>query len=861
MLRSSRTGPTKIGSLTRASAVIVGALVALFGVVAGPLLGVFATSSASAATTGSGYTAITPYRALGTSAAGTAVVAGTPATVQITSATAGEVPAGATAAVLNVTASAPTSAGYLELYPGTTAPATATSNVNFTAGETVANLVTVPLSATGGISVANFAGTTAVDVDVEGFYSAAGAGLYNPVSPVRVAGTAAAGTPVAANTAVPVTVTGGTIPTSATAVVVNLTAAGGTSASYLSAYAAGATPATTSSLNFTAGETVANRDVVNVGTGGAIDVYNFAGSVNVDVDVDGYYGATGGAFVPLAAPVRVTDTRAGTALNGTSIASGGTETFNLATTASTIPATASAVAANFTVVPGTAPGYITVFPTGVTTPPTASDVNWPASSGAVANFTQADTAGTTAGSAQVYNLNSGSPIDVVIDAFGYFTGITSGVAVTATPATITSNGTATSLVNAVVTNTGLPVSADPLAITATPSAAGVCSAASLSATTGVTNASGTLATPITYTATTTPGTCTIKFTEADHQLVGTTVVTSAPNNTVAITTPTGGSTTAPHLVAENGGTQNIVSTVTSSVGAGVVGDVINFTLTPNTSAPGPGCGTLAAPSETTGTGGVTPADAYSTPFNLGVCTITATEATAGTGETAPQTANTVIDSTIATPVANTLVLTRATATPAAGAADTVTATVLGPTSAPLANDPVLLTLTNSSGTSGVLNTTSGVTNASGVVTFTYTAPTTSGAVSITGVESSSGVAATAPITLTTTVAQNDAVAVTANPNSLTDNGTSTSAVSVTDTNNAGAPVVGTTINFTLTPSVTGACGTLSSTGGITNSSGSVTVTYTSSTATGFCTVTATEAAIVPPESAVQNGTTQITEHV
>ena len=51
--------------------------------------------------------------------------------------------------------------------------------------------------------------------------------------------------------------------------------------------------ATTSSLNFTAGETVANRDIVNVGTGGQIEVYNFAGSVNVDVDVDGYYGATG----------------------------------------------------------------------------------------------------------------------------------------------------------------------------------------------------------------------------------------------------------------------------------------------------------------------------------------------------------------------------------------------------------------------------------------------------------------------------------------------------------------------------------------------------------------------------------------
>ena len=178
------------------------------------------------------------------------------------------------------------------------------------AGETVANLVTVPLSAGGGVTVSNFAGTTAVDVDVEGYYSAAGAGLYNPISPVRVAGTAASGVAVGPNATSAVTVDGGTtgVPTSATAVVVNLTAAGGTSASYLSAYAAGATPATTSSLNFTAGETVANRDIVNVGTGGQIEVYNFAGNVNVDVDVDGYYGATGSTFVTLASPIRVAAT-------------------------------------------------------------------------------------------------------------------------------------------------------------------------------------------------------------------------------------------------------------------------------------------------------------------------------------------------------------------------------------------------------------------------------------------------------------------------------------------------------------------------------------------------------------------------
>jgi hypothetical protein len=835
MLRSSRTGPTKIGSLTRASAVVVGALVALFGVIAGPLLGVLAAPSASAATAGSGYTAITPYRALGTAAAGAPVVAGTPATVQVTSATAGEVPAGATAAVLNVTASNPTSAGYLEVYPGTTAPTTATSNVNFVAGQTVANLVTVPLSATGAISVLNFAGTTAVDVDVEGFYSAAGAGLYNPISPVRVAGTGAAGTPIAANTAIPVTVAGGTtaIPASASAVVVNLTAAGGTSASYLSAYAAGATPATTSSLNFTAGQTVANRDIVNVGTGGQIEVYNFAGTVNVDVDVNGYYAATGGAFVPLAAPVRITDTRAGTALNGTSIASGGTETFNLATTASTIPATASAVAGNFTVVPGQAPGYITVFPTGVTTAPTASDVNWPASSGPVANFTQANTAGTTAGSTQVYNLNSGSPVDLVIDAFGYFTGITSGVAVVATPATVSTGqtgGVNDSSVLATVTNVGSPVVGDAVAVTATPSTAGSCGTIP---TTGTTSAAGTVT--LAYVGSAVVGTCTIKVTEANNGLTGTAVITQAANNAVALIPFAPNTTAQPHAVAISTGggavTTPVTATVTNPANTAVVGDVVNFTVTANT--PG-GCGTLNPTSATTIAGGVA-STTYTSPFVTGVCTITATEATAATGESAPATSATGLVATNPAPTAPAVTVTALATTPTpASILEGATSTVTVATTPVSPGDTVLITPV-STGANGTFNATIGTTNASGVATFTYTAGTAPGTVAIGAVETLSGIHATAA-TLTVTAPTLNSVAVTANPASVVDNGTATSTITATVTGPTSAPVAGDVVGFTHT----GTCGSIAPAAGSTNSSGVVSVVYTSATTTGFCVITATE---------------------
>jgi hypothetical protein len=104
----------------------------------------------------------------------------------------------------------------------------------------------------------------------------------NISSPVTVAGTAAADG----------------VPANATAVVTNVTAAHGTQASFLTVYPAGV-PAmpTASNVNFTAGQAVANRVTVGVGTGGQIEVYNHAGTVNVDVDVDGYYSGSGGTVL------------------------------------------------------------------------------------------------------------------------------------------------------------------------------------------------------------------------------------------------------------------------------------------------------------------------------------------------------------------------------------------------------------------------------------------------------------------------------------------------------------------------------------------------------------------------------------
>ncbi len=436
MFRSTREGAIEEKAGRRRPIRLGTALIAALGVLLGPLaLAASATSTPHATTPVMGtYVPVPPFRITDTRPnsgqpnAGKTLTAAATLNVQVTGL--GTVPAGASAAVVNVTAVSPTASGFLTVFPqGITMPTV--SNLNFTPGATVANLVTVPLSATGMVSIYNHAGSTNVVVDVDGYYTSTpsgnGSGLYNSISPVRALGNLQLGAPVAANTSVPVQVTGTLtgVPATATAVVANVTAAHGTAPSYLTVYPAGVTTVpTASNVNFVAGQAVANRVTVGVGTSGQIEVYNHTGTVDVDVDVDGYYTGVGGAgsvFVPIS-PVRITDTRGATPLNGTPIAANTSELFNLTTTLSTIPASSTSVAANVTAVAGDASGYLTVYPTSATTHPVASDVNWTAKE-IVPNFTIADTAGT--GSVEVYN-SKGATINLLIDVFGYFETYTSG---------------------------------------------------------------------------------------------------------------------------------------------------------------------------------------------------------------------------------------------------------------------------------------------------------------------------------------------------------------------------------------------------------------------------------------------------
>jgi hypothetical protein len=390
----------------------------------GPVSARTATSN-SALTADSSYVSVTPARV----EPSTPLAGGASLNVQVTGGTSG-VPAGALAAVLNVTAVDPSAAGFLTVWQeGTTMPVV--SNLNFAAGQTVPNLVTTGLSASGMVSIYLNTGSTNVIVDVEGYYTTqTTSGLFNPLSPSRAFGSLTIGGAIGAGQTQAVTVAGAgatdEVPATASAVVLNVTAAHATLPSFLTVFPAGVSMPVASNLNFGAQaplQAIANRVTVGVGTNGQIDVYNLTGTVNVDVDVDGYYSGTGGTGSPFVAitPIRVADTATGIGTE-TPIAAGSTETFALGT--ADIPADAAGVAMNLTAIPGNKPGYLTSYPTSDTTPPVASDVNWTASeSPAVPNFTIADTNGTgLAQNVQVANsyFTTGATVDVIADDFGYF---------------------------------------------------------------------------------------------------------------------------------------------------------------------------------------------------------------------------------------------------------------------------------------------------------------------------------------------------------------------------------------------------------------------------------------------------------
>jgi hypothetical protein len=123
---------------------------------------------AEGASTGKAFTSLVPSRILDTRTPGVKV--GQDKSIDVAVLGKGKVPAtGVSAVVLNVTATEPTAPlSFLTVYP-TGEPRPEASNLNFVAGEDVANLVIAKVGADGKVSVYNDAGSTHVIFDVVGY--------------------------------------------------------------------------------------------------------------------------------------------------------------------------------------------------------------------------------------------------------------------------------------------------------------------------------------------------------------------------------------------------------------------------------------------------------------------------------------------------------------------------------------------------------------------------------------------------------------------------------------------------------------------------------------------------------------------
>ncbi len=333
----------------------------------------------------------------------------------------GGVPADAVAVVLNVTATEPTDASFLTVWPSGTARPTA-SNLNVITGQTVANMVTVGLGADGAVAVYNHAGDTEVVVDVTGWY----AGGFHPITPARVLDTRVAPATALGSGEERGLVIGGQagVPPTAGAVALNVTVTEPTAAGFLTVWPSGSPRPTASNLNMVPGQTVPNMVVVGLGTGGAVSLFNFAGSSHAIVDVAGWFDA---GFHPLQ-PARIMDTRAGVCL--TRLGPGETRYVAVVGQGGVPAGTAGAVALNVTATNATASTYLTLWPSDQPRPQ-ASNLNVVV--GTVPNMV---TVGLGAdGRVAVYNFSG--TVDVVIDVAGWY----DGTGTSAAPPCATADGT------------------------------------------------------------------------------------------------------------------------------------------------------------------------------------------------------------------------------------------------------------------------------------------------------------------------------------------------------------------------------------------------------------------------------------
>jgi hypothetical protein len=198
-------------------------------------------------------------------------------------------PGNASAALLNLTATEPDGPGYVKVYP--CGEENVISNVNYVAGQTVANLAAVKVAPGGDVCFKSFA-TTQLVVDLAGWYAPGATGSFTATEPIRLFDSrqGAAVSRFGAGEEIPYQVAGTIlVPPGATSIALNVTATHPDGPGYVKVYPCGANDPLVSNVNYRANqEAAANLAVVKLPADGRVCFRSFA-STDVVVDLAGWY--------------------------------------------------------------------------------------------------------------------------------------------------------------------------------------------------------------------------------------------------------------------------------------------------------------------------------------------------------------------------------------------------------------------------------------------------------------------------------------------------------------------------------------------------------------------------------------------
>ncbi len=246
-----------------------------------------------------------------------------------------------------------------------------------------------------------------------------GLGLFVPIQPVRIFDTR---TGLGGYTSMfgplesrEVQVVGASpVPSTATAVVANVTVTQPYAAGYASVYPSGQAIPNASNLNFAAWQTAPNLTTTVLGKSGRISIFNGSGDgAHFFVDVAGYYTNTSPpGLLTATTPTRVHDSR----MWGDAGRWGPNTTRAIQVRGGTtpVPLTATAVVANITAVDPTGDSFISVFPDG-TSMPVVSNLN--VTNGVtVANLVTVPIGATN----NIAIYNNSSTVHMLVDIVGYY---------------------------------------------------------------------------------------------------------------------------------------------------------------------------------------------------------------------------------------------------------------------------------------------------------------------------------------------------------------------------------------------------------------------------------------------------------